>query len=260
MTMKKTKLNKLASFLWPDISVKMIRVGPNEDGGYVLPAAAYQQTKHVISFGVNVDWRFERQLHRELNVSIQLYEAKSVLKLILRFWIGGAVKLLIGKTNLHSFKDRSNRIFDYYKFFSRRNIRLEKQWINNNSATSIFHACPYNTLLKCDIEGGEYDILDCIIRNSEKFHIIVIEIHDINKNLKKIEAFTKKIKESFYLIHLHTNNSSSIDKNKIPEVAELTFARKSSIMDFSPPSQMLPIPGIDFPSVHSLADHIIVQP
>lgn len=260
MTTKRFKLNKQAEFLWPDISTDLIRIGPNEDGGYVMPKAAYKKIQHVISFGVNVDWRFERQLNMELNVRVELFEAKSVLRLTLRYWIGGLLKLLLGKFTLTHLADRTYRVIDYFRFFSRSNVKLFKRWIDRDSAINIFNTCPHNTLLKCDIEGGEYEIFDLILKNNNKFSIIAMEIHQIGNNLSKLESFLNELKMNFYLIHMHINNTSVINESSIPDVVELTIANKSLITNICTARQVLPIDNIDFASVQDSDDYVVTKP
>ena len=47
--------------------------------------------------------------------------------------------------------------------------------------------------LKIDIEGDEYKILDQIIKNSENLTGLVIEFHDVSRNIKMIETFIQKL-------------------------------------------------------------------
>ena len=48
--------------------------------------------------------------------------------------------------------------------------------------------------LKIDIEGDEYKILDQIIKNSENLTGLVIEFHNVSRNIiNTIETFIKKL-------------------------------------------------------------------
>ena len=65
--------------------------------------------------------------------------------------------------------------------------------------------------LKIDIEGSEYDILEDIILNKSKIQGIVIEFHEVSKNIDKIINFTNKLNTDLYLVHIHANNYSMKD-------------------------------------------------
>ena len=81
--------------------------------------------------------------------------------------------------------------------------------------------------LKCDIDGGEYEILDYLINNSYRFTGVVIEFHDINiqNNFNDLTNFISKF--GLRLIHTHVNNYSYIIdeyKNYYITVIELSFS------------------------------------
>ena len=76
-------------------------------------------------------------------------------------------------------------------------------------------------MLKVDIEGDEYKVLNDIKKNSKKISFLIIELHDIHKNLGRIRNFIKK--SDLKIIHIHANNYGGIDKNKNPKVIELSM-------------------------------------
>ena len=51
----------------------------------------------------------------------------------------------------------------------------------------------------------------------------MIEFHDVEKNLVKIERFRRKL--DLELVHIHANNFGGLSYNKIPNVLEITFSR-----------------------------------
>ena len=65
---------------------------------------------------------------------------------------------------------------------------------NKNNQITITEAIGDNKdiVLKIDIEGDEYKVLKEIDKNLNKINLVVIEFHDLQKNLKKIEKFYKK--------------------------------------------------------------------
>ena len=79
-----------------------------------------------------------------------------------------------------------------------------------------------NILLKIDIEGDEYRLLDEIIYVSEKISSLVIEFHDIDLNLEKVEKFISNLKLD--LVHIHPNNVGGVNSDGDPTIIEFTFA------------------------------------
>ena len=55
-----------------------------------------------------------------------------------------------------------------------------------------------NLILKIDIEGDEYKILEQINKEFFKINLLIIEFHNIHKNLNKIKNFIKKTKFKNY--------------------------------------------------------------
>ena len=52
------ELNYLQPRVYPDL----VRIGSFCDGGYLVPRSALSGLDAVLSFGVSVDWNFEKQL------------------------------------------------------------------------------------------------------------------------------------------------------------------------------------------------------
>lgn len=90
-------------------------------------------------------------------------------------------------------------------------------------------------ILQMDIEGSEYSSLLTISEeNLSKFRIIVLELHDLHaviadRSLEFISEILTKILRQFNLVHTHINNCGRLLKYMdvtIPSVIEVTFIRK----------------------------------
>ena len=81
-----------------------------------------------------------------------------------------------------------------------------------------------NIFLKIDIEGDEYQILNHVKNNSKNLFFLIIEFHEVHKNLKKIEKFLKRL--DLKLIHIHANNFDGTNRHNIPKVLELSLLNK----------------------------------
>ncbi len=57
-----------------------------------------------------------------------------------------------------------------------------------------------NILLKIDIEGDEFKILEEIDKNLDKINLLIIEFHDLQKNLKKLRTLLKILNLKIYIL------------------------------------------------------------
>ena len=61
-------INNLPKSLKPKFKFDLIRVGRNNDGGYLLGLNTLKNTKILISLGINDDWSFERHFYEKNNI------------------------------------------------------------------------------------------------------------------------------------------------------------------------------------------------
>ena len=100
-------------------------------------------------------------------------------------------------------------------------------------------------VLKVDIEGDEYKILNDIKKNSKKIIFLIIEFHDVNKHLNKIRNFLKNL--DLKIIHIHANNYGGIDKKNNPRVLELSLINSKIFKIRNIYSKnKYPIPNLDY--------------
>jgi len=105
-------------------------------------------------------------------------------------------------------------------------------------------------LLQMDIEGAEWPVLLNISENNlERFRVIVLELHDIERLMDKhafriIQCVIDRLLAKFYVVHIHPNNYGGLvtaRKIQIPRVLEMTLIRRdrvnclSSAMQFPHP-------------------------
>ena len=212
----------------------LIRVGPKKDGGYIIDKRIIGKSKTLITFGLNDDWEFEKDfLKKNGDTSIVAYDHTVDNE----FWIKRFKKdflalLLLKKLRLAKILD----IFKYidYKYFFRKNrIHYKKKIVSkkkNNteiSISKILNNYENNIILKIDIEGDEYKIFKDIKKNSKKILFLILELHDIDKNILKIKNFLKKL--DLKIIHIHGNNYGGVDKKGNPKVIELSLLNSKNI-------------------------------
>src|SRR6056300_522783 len=170
----------------------LIRLGNKFDGGYVIDKRVIDKTETIIACGLNDEWSFEKAFQNK---------NKRINKLI--------------------------NIIDYYFFFKNKNKHFKKKIVKNSinklSEISINEAIrdKNNVLLKIDIEGDEYNILNDVDKNFDRLNLLIIEFHDLQKNLIKIKEFLENTQMKN--IHINANNYGMIDETGIPQVIEMTL-------------------------------------
>jgi hypothetical protein len=96
-------------------------------------------------------------------------------------------------------------------------------------------------LLKVDIEGWEYGILDQIVEWQDSFSGLVIEFHDVDTNKAKIQSFLDELRR-LRVVWIHGNNLGGTDTDGDPVVIEMALAVPSSD-EFSDMPHALDVPN-----------------
>ena len=215
----------IPSVLKPKKEYKLIRVGNNFDGGYLVGSTSLQHAEILISFGICDDWTFEKDFRLKNNkCEIFCYDDKLILKFLLKKFI----KSIFFLRNL-SFIKYAYKIIDFYKTKKTRVINFVQKKISYNDLEKILSKITNNNIfLKIDIEGSEYRLLDEILLNQTKLIGIVIEFHDFDYHRNIICNFVERL--DLNLIHIHPNNYCCFDRNNDPNVLELTFEKNPVII------------------------------
>ena len=237
----------------------LIRIGPNKDGGYVIDKRVINRTKKIITCGLNDDWEFEREFLK-INQKCKLAAYDHTVDK--DFWVKRFKKdiislLLFKKLRLEKILDVFKYI-SYINFFNNDNEHIIKKVVNNEKKSneiSIRNILKDQNklVLKVDIEGDEYKILKNINKESYKINLLIIEFHNIHKNLDKIKKFLKK--SNFKIIHIHGNNFSGTNKNNDPNAIEITLINSKKYKTSKDKSKLnYPIKGLDYKNLKRRPD------
>jgi hypothetical protein len=180
----------------------IVRLGKDNDGGYLVNVEDVKKTKRLITFGVGSDVSFEKEFTTMNPCIVDAYD--SVIE------------------DKHDFFDGNTRNHHAIK------ISNYNSW-NSRSISHIL--VDQESFIKCDIEGDEYKILDDLINISHKLSGLVIEVHNINnqQNYDNIINFISKI--DLKLIHVHINNYFYyiVDEDIKPDILELSFSSSKNL-------------------------------
>ena len=237
----------------------LLRVGPRKDGGYIIDRRVIKKSKTVITCGLNDDWEFEKH-YLKINSESKVIAYDHTINndfWKLRFKKDFLALILLKKITF-------NKIFDVFKyidykfFFRNKNTHISKKIVlkkENRHEISIKEILnkKKNIILKIDIEGDEYKILEAINKEYRKINLLIIEFHNISKNMVKIKKFLSNSK--FKIIHLHANNYGGVDKFKNPNVIEVTLINsKKFFVNKKKSTRKYPIIGLDFKNLKRRKD------
>ena len=247
---------RLPNFFLVKQAKDLVRIGRDYDGGYLVSQSDIEKSEILIGLGINDDWSFEEDFLKRKKIPIFTYDASVSRKHFLK------------KIILSSFRIDNLKLFFYwlkvfikYKiFFSQPQVHHIQKFVGLNSNNE--HHCTFenvingtdskNIFLKIDIEGSEHRFLNDIIANEERISGMVIELHDCDIHLKKIQKFINQFRLN--LVHVHANNFSPIRLDDgLPLVLELTFSKYAELLD----NCILPH-NLDMPNNRNFLDYKLI--
>lgn len=224
----------LPNKLKPDGLYKLIRVGKDNDGGYLICENSVMDSSTLVSFGISDDFSFEEHFQKIKNVDIFAFDPTINLNFFLKKFLHSLIKL-----KLISFSKQFLNWIKFKKFFNKTNNKLHLKKIGKGgdafydyiSIENIIKSSniDQNFFFKIDIEGSEYRILDDLIKFNDKIQGLAIEFHNVDINMDRVINFICKF--NLKLIHIHANNWSSHGLNNIPSSIELSFSKKPVLLN-----------------------------
>ncbi len=222
-TVRQTRRNDLVDLMRSlrpfDSGIELIRLGPNGDGGYLVPDDL-DGIKFVFSPGVSTESGFEQDLaNRGLRVFLADYSVEGPAEENPQF--------VFEKKFVGSFPSESTMTMDDWK---RRSIQDDRS----------------DLLLQMDIEGSEFEtVLSMSQELLSQFRIMIVEFHYLHQLWNKpwfrhVSRAFQKLLSTHSVVHIHPNNccgSFASHGLRIPRVAEFTFLRNDRFRARSPRSQ-----------------------
>ena len=229
----------LPKYLKPDQEYELIRLGQDNDGGYLVEKASIIKSEALIALGLGYDWSFEKDYHILTQKPIFCYDHtvnySSIKKLSRKFAASYFFRSFKPKyfREKYFLKKLIKNIFlyrDYKKFFSSHAQHIETRIGSGIGGTKLDKILEekknlFPLFLKIDIEGSEYRILDEILVYQKNLTGIAIELHDVDLHLDKIKNFIDNLKMN--LVHIHAQNPAFVTEQNIPTQIELTFAKNA---------------------------------
>jgi hypothetical protein len=232
--------------------IQLTRIGPNEDGGYVVPDC-FDGITTCFSPGVGPYANFEFDLQQKYKIGSHLVDGS------VDGPPEGFFPLSFVKKFVSDHDDENNITMD--------------TWVN-----SLANPDDNNLLLQMDIEGGEYPAFDGMSQETlKRFKIVVLEIHDVirwmNADAEKAEKFLSKLTMDHYVTWLSPNNNADFADLKfelaalgpgkfghltLPDVIELSLIRKDCVKEVTGIQTQWPHP-LDFPQNRHMPGVVLTE-
>jgi hypothetical protein len=248
-------------FLRPKIVEKLDRIGNETDGGYAISRSAIEKSDALLSLGLGENWSFEKSFS-EINEKavIDIYDDTVSLTFFIKKVFKGLVKVFLFQDSNSNFIARLSKLNDYFSFWI-RNPNMKHHQIRIDKVSFLIALNKYShdkkLGLKIDIEGSEWEILDLIAQNKDRFEFVLLEIHNFDQHVDQLRDFLNDFSERFILVHLHANNFESVGSNGFPKVFEITLlSTPDPLTSYSFRSE-LPIAGLDAPNARNRPDYAI---
>ena len=217
---------------------ELIRFGKDNDGGYLIEKNSIFDSEILISAGISWDFSFEEDYLIKVRKKIFCYDHTLNFRYYFVTWMLILLFRILKFSSFSKIKSAFNNMLKpkkLKKFFKKKEVKyfslgvgLKNEKILELNEILSNHRDINKIFLKIDIERDEYRVLDDIIEFQDKINGLVIEFHDSDLNIDKIESFVKKFKCE--LVHIHPNNSGPIGKNYIPSILEFSFAKNPNVI------------------------------
>ena len=181
----------LPNFLAFKPAIDLIRLGKNNDGGYLASKADVKSTDLLIGLGINKDWSFEEDFKKVIDTKLIAFDGSVSVFTFFMIFLKLCLTLRFRKA-----KEVLIILIKFIIFFSKKKNSFHNTFVGNDNLLESNKHMPLseifednlqeNIFLKIDVEGSEYRFLDTLIKYQRNICGMVIEMHDCALNLNSI--------------------------------------------------------------------------
>jgi hypothetical protein len=214
------------NFLAPLVVTDLIRIGRENDGGYGVPETLIREAEILVSMGINDDWSFDEEC-RKLNPDLRVhaYDFTISRQFFVKRLQMAMIGVCLGHTSLRVLRKRWHVLKSYDRFFRGPVRHFEERIYNridrpyDTTLSRVFERADSNKIvLKVDIEGSEYRIIDAIVEFADRIVGLIVEFHDTDPLRPVFVDGIRKLRQHFEIVHVHANNTEGIASDQLPEL------------------------------------------
>ena len=205
----------------------LLRFGSIDDGGYYLTSSKIIEANILFSGGISSNIEFEYDLFR-FNSDLKILMVDPTVSQV-KLLIKGFLRFLLFKKN--KVRYLFNNLIFIYLLRSKRCWHINKWLSQENGIIDILRSKIENydqkiIILKLDIEGSEYQLIEEILNNLKLFNCMIFEFHHMDIHNDLVYSFIEECSNDFDLIYLGINPSGGKDSLNRPKNIEITLERK----------------------------------
>ncbi len=242
----------------------LVRLGPNRDGGYVVPGDQIVHCETLISLGLSDDWSFDKAC-LTLNPALKIIGVDHTIgpltfirRTLLSLWKILLNALTGNQTKRNKYTRKLRNYIDYFLFFRNPHRHIKKRVSSETEALDINLQQIFdltespdsecNVFLKMDIEGSEYEVISNIVQYQHRIRCMAAEFHNLDKSPDDFNKAIQALTQYFYIVHIHGNNCGGYRDN-FPATVEITFINSSLLGQPPLPStHQYPREKLDYPN------------
>ena len=225
--------------LQPKAQYELVRIGSENDGGYVVSSSAVSNAQYLFSGGYGNDFSFEKDFLRISSAdSVIMFDYSITIVSLLR-GLASFFKSLLLRRSHYSLSHHLRNILNYFLLLATPRISLIHKKLTSGTQTSeVTFSNLENALLavnykndekffcKIDIEGCEYELIDEIVKLEKLISGMVIEFHDTYFKRDVFLRSLEKLEEFYAIVHTHVNNFGGMASDGQPLVYEISFINR----------------------------------
>ena len=121
-------LDKSFNFLRPYEVDDLIRLGRNEDGGYIVSESVIKSSNYLLSFGMSSDWSFEEDfLKLNKNNKVEIYDHTVDLFFFIKRLYKSLKRLFYFKSSLKNILKKTQHLINYLQINKKKFIHIKKK-------------------------------------------------------------------------------------------------------------------------------------
>jgi len=240
----------------PKYAGDLKRLGNDYDGGYIVHYPSLKDAEYLINYGVGYNVNFEKDFFKASGVPTLAFDPtlKNVRPILKKLGKGEIVPFLRHLKNYMVWIYRERTLKNYKINFIEEGIAFKDSGAFKSLA---YHFNKYQLygkkiIFKLDVEGSEYEVLNDpsiyeLLCNSVQ---IIIEFHEISKNMDNLITIMQNILKTHSLIHIHSNNHEGTfeyNGKNVPELIEVTFLLNEYLPEDKFTTTNYPVKGLDQP-------------